>query len=413
MQENQMRHLLNEVKTIIVKNNAENYKQGKEFNIFYIQGIADNEVKVCRFIKELLDPKGSHGQGAVFLKSFVKNVLKMDDNSFSDDEYSKAQVTREELIDESRRIDLVLRINDRIFPIEVKIYASDQERQCYDYYNYAEKKDPQTKIYYLTRYGHEPSNESKMSLSNTQYECISFSEDILNWLDDSIGLEEILQIYSIKEILIQFRRIIRDLTGAQKGKLRMEIKKEIESSYDNIIAAVHIANSLPLIKADKMKEVFECIKKHMTGLGLKESIDYFVKEADSYYEPGRKSSTWPSVNYVIPVESDTLKSKIVLRFEIDHRLYFGVAPWYGANNWSGKKTSEAKEYVATRLTPADANVEKETSNWFWWRYLDDANPANYREENEEYLKLYDSATYQEYMNNVYATIDAVIRDIWV
>jgi hypothetical protein len=41
-----------------------------------------------------------------------------------------AVITKEELIDNDRRIDLFVRIAGRVFPIEVKIYAPDQKRQC-------------------------------------------------------------------------------------------------------------------------------------------------------------------------------------------------------------------------------------------------------------------------------------------
>ena len=410
MNEQQFNQLLDDVKTIIVRNRAENYKQGKAFNVFWVEGIASDEVRVCRFIRELLDPRGSHGQGSVFLKSFIKNVFQLEENSFTDNEYAKAVVAREELIDESRRIDLVIKVKNRVFPIEVKVYAQDQDRQCFDYYKYAVNLDPEAKIFYLTLDGHEPSKESKCDLSEAQYVCLSFSDEILKWLDDCIRSEEILQVYSVKEVLIQFRTVIRDLTGIQKGKLGMEIKEKIEISSENMIAAVQIAGTLPLIKTEKIKNVFDSIKSHMEKLGYKECLDHYINESSMYYD-GRKSSTYPSINYVIPVDSDLLNGKIVLRFEIDHRLFFGVAPWNGENNWNCEKNLEAKEYVDKKLIPSKVNVKKETSNWYWWKYLDEETPINYRCENEEYYKLYDPDFYQNYLDRVFSIIDSSVKDI--
>ena len=159
MYESSIIKLLNEVKKVVIRNHAESFQQGKEFNIFYIQGIASDEVRVCRFMKELLDPKGSHGQGYIFLRRFMVNVLKTEEH-FSDNEYRDARVMQEELIDNGRRIDLVIHIKgNRLFPVEVKIYAADQIDQCFDYYWFAKASDPAAKVYYLPLDGHEPSDE--------------------------------------------------------------------------------------------------------------------------------------------------------------------------------------------------------------------------------------------------------------
>lgn len=405
MMENQIGQLLDEVKTIVVKNRAENYKQGKEFNVFYVQGIASDEVRVCRFIRELIDPKGSHGQGPVFLRGFIKNVLKLDESSFTDEDYSEAHVSREELIDESRRIDLVVRIKDRLFPIEVKVYAKDQDRQCLDYYNYAVNMDPDTKIYYLTLDGHEPSDESRQTLLESQYECISFSDEILKWLDECIGADEILQIYSIKEVLIQFRSIIRDLTGMQKGKLRMEIKNLIESSYNNVTAAFQVANTLPDVKTDKMNEVFECIKKHMAERGYKEPLDSYENGTNDYYRV-KKNRPCPGLSYAIPIREISLQEKFKLRFEIDGRLYFGICP-----EKRGVKTEESEKYIKDNLRPENVTYGSESPEWYWWAYLHKESAANYYDCNEDYLKLYDEASFQQYMKEAYEMIDSVIDQI--
>lgn len=55
-------------------------------------------------------------------------------------------VIKEYVIDNDHRIDIVIQ-NVRFFiPIEVKIYAGEQEGQCYDYYEYAKNFDLNTKI---------------------------------------------------------------------------------------------------------------------------------------------------------------------------------------------------------------------------------------------------------------------------
>lgn len=399
MQEDHISQLLDDVKTIVVKNRAENYKQGKDFNVFYVQGIAEDEVKICRFLKEMLDPRGSHGQGAVFLRRFFCDVLKIKESDYTEDDYKNARISREERIDDSRRIDIVIRIKNRIYPFEVKVYAEDQDRQCFDYYTYIFKKDPETKMYYLTLDGHEPSKESRYTLEESQYQCIAFSDEILNWLDKCIGTPEIEQIYSLREILIQFRSVIRDLTGIQKGKLRMEIKEKIESSYDNYLAAIQIANTLPDVRTDKMNEVFEGIRIHLANLGYKEVLDSYQSETSKYYRGGKRA--WPGLSYAIPVEDNSLKDKIVLRIAIDDRLYYGICPAV-----KGEKTSEIAKYIDEKLRPSFINSEV-SKYFYWWSYFHADNIADYYHGNDDYQRLYDPKEFNDYMEQVYTTLNEV------
>ncbi len=119
-------------------------------------------------------------------------------NDFDETAYEGVTVTREKVIENSRRIDLVIKIVRKIYPIEVKIYSEDQEAQCYDYY---EKEG--------------------------DYKCISFERHIMNWITRCINSTELEQIYPVREILIQFRDAIKMLTGKEKGKINMEIKEKI------------------------------------------------------------------------------------------------------------------------------------------------------------------------------------------
>ncbi len=399
-----MIELLEEVRILVASHWAENFRNGREFNVFYINRIASREVHICRFLRELLDPIGSHGQGSIFLKKFISIVLKPTGNGFSDAEYNNAKVLCEEFIDNSRRIDMVIHIGNRLFPIEVKVYAEDQAKQCQDYYNYAVKKDSEAKVYYLTLHGHEPGSESKGKLSSEQYQCISFEQDILNWLGAIISAEEIEQIYSVRELLVQFRNVIRDLTSKRGGKLAMEIKDKIMSSHDNLVAAMEIASVLPDIKADKMREVFSAIKQHMDNKGYSSCMEAYYDQAGKYYKDNK--NTWPGLIYIIPVKDKNLEGKLALVFEIMEHIYFGVCPH------KAKKSTYMEDYVTNWLMPEDIKLGSKSSVWYWWKYLNENNEVNFRNCNQEYLRLFDEAGFKEYMNTVFSTIDSVVDDIF-
>ena len=72
--EKHINQLLKDVRRMIAYDRAERFRQGKEFNIFRVQRILNDEVKICRLLRELLDPRGSHGQGSVFLRLFLETL---------------------------------------------------------------------------------------------------------------------------------------------------------------------------------------------------------------------------------------------------------------------------------------------------------------------------------------------------
>ena len=103
------------------------------YNIFQVLEIESKEVLICRFLGDLLDPNGSHGCEIEFLKRFFK-LLKAEE--VSDAELMNAKVVLEEHTDNNRRIDIVIHLSTEVYPIEVKIWAEDQDGQLYDYLEY-------------------------------------------------------------------------------------------------------------------------------------------------------------------------------------------------------------------------------------------------------------------------------------
>ena len=63
--------LLQSVQDIKDKYDAIYKNNGTYFNIFDITNISTDEVRICRIIKELIDPNGSHYQGDIYLKLFT------------------------------------------------------------------------------------------------------------------------------------------------------------------------------------------------------------------------------------------------------------------------------------------------------------------------------------------------------
>lgn len=195
--------------------------KGDKFNIFSILGIQRKEVETHSFLLyELMNPKGSHFQKELYLKIFIEEVLKIDDF-----EFNCVKIDREKIIPNSnRRIDFTIENNKYYIAIEMKIDANDQKEQIFDYYKYLENQCKEPKLYYLTLDGKEASENSSKGV---EYEKISFSYHILNFIEKSIEKSASLPI--IRESLIQYQNTIKNITNQTTQELQMEAIKIIDN----------------------------------------------------------------------------------------------------------------------------------------------------------------------------------------
>lgn len=191
-----------------------------DINIFEVLGIQNNEVLICRAIGFLLMPDSQYKIGSEPLKRFL-SILS--NKSYSEEDYKRAHIVLEELIDNDRRVDICIYISGDIYPIEVKIWAEDQPSQLYDYYSYYNGKyhNAVSKIYYLTPDNHRPS---KLSISNQDGSkslnkekdviCLSFYDDILRrWLN-------LLECDNASYMLLvkQFEEVIQTMCAEIKNR---------------------------------------------------------------------------------------------------------------------------------------------------------------------------------------------------
>lgn len=213
---------------------------GNEYNIFTVMGIEYNEVIVCRFIGNLLDPKGGHGLGDEPLRHFIHDVLK---DGTSDENLEKAIINLEEHTNNDRRVDIVIHLGTKVYPIEVKIWAGDQNKQLEDYHHYFFGENGQKKIYYLTPEGRMPSEKSKGGLSKDQISRISFSEDIIHWLDE---IKETASDH-IKFVIMNFMEVINKMN-------------EQSTELNNILNSLELNNGK--YNTDDIKGTIALLKYH-------------------------------------------------------------------------------------------------------------------------------------------------------
>lgn len=387
--------LLQEITAISKKYDLLNQKTGGYFNVFEISNISMDEVIVCRMICELLSPTGSHYQGSLYLKLFLEYVLKLD---ISASELAAAQVYREYVIKDNRRIDLVIKTSRRFIPIEVKIRAGEQEEQCFAYYQEAKKYMSRPTLFYLTRFGDNPSEYSAKGLTKTaegyeEIKTISFSEDVLVWLEQCVKQTETLKIAPIREILLQFMSVIRKFTNQMENEKEMEIKELLLSSSDNMRSALAIQSSLNAAKAEQMTRLFLAIEEKVGKEKLQNEYDYAYdnfKKIHDFYQHRR--STYPGISYAYKneVKKDV---DVWVRIEIDWNIFVGYCCPVRQKAGEQPLTNDEIKSVLKK--------EPCTENWWaYWEYCpsdSEKECPNFKTMNDAWIELFDKEKFDAFV----------------
>jgi hypothetical protein len=233
--------LLHEIKKLSNK-----YKRDKQFNAFTTFGVNEKENMHSRFIAMLLNPKGDHKCDDRFLDLFLKQL---EINNFNLDGL-KVECEKDA---KGRRIDIAIWNPTHFLLIENKLWASDQDNQLRDYYNFAiknTKNNDNVFIIYLTPYGAMPSEisfstgikpEGDNDLPKDKVICISYEKHILQWLEaciDSINASDNIRLKISLEMYVELiRKVIK------RDKYMTEILKHILESTSNLEIAIDIVNA--------------------------------------------------------------------------------------------------------------------------------------------------------------------------
>ncbi len=425
MDDNQIRILLKKISAVSDEYDSNYRKTGRYFNIFDIANISSNEITICRIIHELLNPKGSHFQGDAYLRLFVDILkLKVPAFEFNDEEYHTVSVRREECITENRnrRIDLVIETETSYIPIEVKIYAGDQNEQCKDYYKKAKStNNKKATMFYLTLYGSPPSSESLRGLDpddQKRIKLISFKYEILNWLEKCLEHHETIKIAPIREILSQLKDVIRRLTNQMEEGQIMEISNILAESKINMKAAIDIEKGLIEAKKTMINKVFKAISEKIEAEGLflkterrnenKYDYEYNGSNPVNKYDDQKKSS-YPGISYKCK-SLDKVKAGVELwfRVEIDYKFFAGFCT--PSDNGKSEKQLLEEQDLQNMLKKFTIDPN---SWWVHWEYLPDKDSApNFKDCNEQYLDLFDPEKFDDFINKSMDKIREMAKNLF-
>ena len=246
---------------------------GEEFNVFEILGVERREVRHSAFLANMLNPKGSHRQGAVFLEHFLNLESRLADSSDDGKLYDFQVITEAATNSNDGRIDISLKNEDyACIIIENKIDAEDGAGQLNKYYWDAIEEGfapEQIKLIYLTLCGEPPREESlagQRPLDPNRVICISYENRIVEWLENC--LKEVVGVAPVRETLFQYQMLVRKLTGQPINKeITMEIRDILIEEYDLI---TELENSIPKAKKQIQDNFWEKLAKKITqGCDLK------------------------------------------------------------------------------------------------------------------------------------------------
>lgn len=234
-----------------------------DYNVFDV--LEAKEIKHSKFIASLLDPKGLHYQGDLFLNKFIE-VCGIDDFGL---DTLNSQAYRE-----YKNIDIYITDGNKHIIIENKRWTGDHNEQVARYIQTIideQNKDELSKIYerilvlYLTPFNTEIKSLGgidevgkdylKLRQNQVAFRHISYENEILNWLNE-VKIE-IVNLTDLNVIITQYEKTVKNLINGEK----MENNLIIEQIKRNYELCVNIHNKFENAKINLLNELFSKVDK--------------------------------------------------------------------------------------------------------------------------------------------------------
>lgn len=214
-----------------------------DFNIFNV--LKTKEVKHSKFISALLDPKGEHYQGDIFLRKFLEAC---GINNFGLDTQN-AQVFRE-----YKNIDIYITDGYKHIIIENKRWTGDHDEQIAKYIQKVKNELKESKtdlrdrilVLYLTplksnellklggikEIDEENSNIliTEQDETHVSFKHITYKKEILDWLNSL--KPEIANLTDLSVLIAQYEKAIKNLTNQGEKMENENLLKFVKEKYD-------------------------------------------------------------------------------------------------------------------------------------------------------------------------------------
>lgn len=255
-------HLLSIARSVRHYEQALTKASGVSFNVFNILRVGHYEVRThSPMLAELLNPKGSHGQGGVFLRHFCSalGVQAFDAESASVKMEHHIGPQSEE---EGGRIDILIedKAGSQII-IENKIYAGEQPNQLGRYRKYSAGAH----LFFLTLFG-EASQDAGLP-NAPKVTNISYQSNIVAWLEAC--RKEAANAPTVRETITQYVHLIQQLTH-QNTNTRMshELTAAVLQNEATYLAYRALCNTEQSVQKTILAKLKRELESESNALGL-------------------------------------------------------------------------------------------------------------------------------------------------
>ena len=294
----------------------------RQFNAF--DYLRPDELRLSKMIGDLLDPKGPHGQGHVFLRLLLDRVgfdyggdlrksrvdVELMENQHGGD-LRKSRVDVELLMENQRRLDVAVDVGGgrHCLAIENKPFAGDQKDQIKAYLGWLrENYGDRFLLIYLSPRGEAPSDYS-VKLTDLQDEAGNpvktfrimpyhraedgAGDDEFGPFRTGFGLADWLRECREHCDVERLRWFLREAEtfcerrfggSAMTTGERKIIKDFLLADDRNWATACAIQGALPEIAADVRRQFLETIANRLKGLGYKSEWNYSDKAWQSWVQ---------------------------------------------------------------------------------------------------------------------------------
>ncbi len=237
-----------------------------EFRIF--DYLRTDEMGLSTCIASLLDPKGKHGQGSIFLDTFLKSL---GDKANWATKSKVRQISTEKQANGQRRIDIYLDFESPNggIAIENKPWAGCQDSQLADYADYLEKEFPGSKNWLLVFLSNRDPEKTSITparreeLENDGRFVQRNYGEIIDWLDLCACKARAPVVRVFIEELAKFIRT--NINGEVEMSDEKEITSAVLKSPATFCPAFQIAKAMDDIKRELLKKF-----RYDLASGLKE-----------------------------------------------------------------------------------------------------------------------------------------------
>ena len=332
--------------------------EGAGFNVFRLCGVDHYETMHSKILAEFLNPKGSHGQGKLFLDLFCEMLGRLGfDGNFSSNVNVSTEFTGYIKGESVGRFDILIEDSSTssVCVIENKIFASEQPEQLKRYADWLrrERKGWKQVLVFLTLNGREAWSIKDQTLyQRVAYVSQSKKPSLVDWIDSCLKKIDGEDKPFIQSALKQYKKLIINLsTGEQAmSEALLEIIKDEKFMME---AAEKIALHYDDVKWKILKEVADEIASK-----VQRNLNVDCLEIDYAYQ---KKSSEPGYAFWIGGWNSPPPVWIAWQSSNDMRLWTGV---HKVNFSSQKELGRFRRWLKDSrgwLTDDD--------NWPWYKWL--------------------------------------------